>query len=280
MLAALVTWLLFAVPHVTYHLGNLGPYDTADTIGNMVTLALTVIVPVAAASAACSGALGRLARLVGLERGVCSGASRRGRGCAPPRSGSRAPTRRAASSRWRAPCRRAWAAGPARRRRTRRRSCRRRSRAGCPARSRARSVIGTWPRTHQSPLASRRTPATAGSVSSAISPTTSSTMSSMVTMPGGAAVLVDHHGERHALALEVAQQVVQRLGLGHDVGVLDARLDRGLGALDHQPPGQRVVVHDAADAVGVAVLGDHQARVAGVDAAAQRLLGALGRRRR
>ena len=31
VLAALITWLLFAVPHVIYHLGNLGPYDTADT---------------------------------------------------------------------------------------------------------------------------------------------------------------------------------------------------------------------------------------------------------
>ncbi|HEX5908883.1 MAG TPA: hypothetical protein VFY44_00225 [Thermoleophilaceae bacterium] len=47
VLAALVTWLLFAVPHVTYHLGNLGPYDTADTIGNVVTLGLTVLIPVA-----------------------------------------------------------------------------------------------------------------------------------------------------------------------------------------------------------------------------------------
>jgi hypothetical protein len=47
VLAALVTWLLFAVPHVTYHLGNLGPYDTADTIGNVVSLGLTVLVPAA-----------------------------------------------------------------------------------------------------------------------------------------------------------------------------------------------------------------------------------------
>jgi hypothetical protein len=46
-LAALVTWLLFAVPHTAYHLANLGPYDTADTIGNVVALSLTVIVPVA-----------------------------------------------------------------------------------------------------------------------------------------------------------------------------------------------------------------------------------------
>ena len=44
-LAALITWLLFALPHVAYHLGNLGPYDTADTIGNVVTLGLTVLIP-------------------------------------------------------------------------------------------------------------------------------------------------------------------------------------------------------------------------------------------
>jgi len=47
VLAALVTWLLFAVPHTLYHLRNLGPYDTADTVGNVVSLSLTVLVPVA-----------------------------------------------------------------------------------------------------------------------------------------------------------------------------------------------------------------------------------------
>ncbi len=45
VLAALVTWLLFAVPHTVYHLLHLGPYDTADTIGNVVSLSLTVLVP-------------------------------------------------------------------------------------------------------------------------------------------------------------------------------------------------------------------------------------------
>jgi len=46
VLAALVTWLLFAVPHTAYHLGNLDVYDTADQVGNAVTLSLTVLVPV------------------------------------------------------------------------------------------------------------------------------------------------------------------------------------------------------------------------------------------
>lgn len=47
VLAALVTWLLFALPHTAYHLANLGPYDTADTAANVVTLSLTVLIPVA-----------------------------------------------------------------------------------------------------------------------------------------------------------------------------------------------------------------------------------------
>lgn len=41
--AAAVTWLLFAVPHAVYHFSNLGPYDTADAIGNSVTIGWTVI---------------------------------------------------------------------------------------------------------------------------------------------------------------------------------------------------------------------------------------------
>ena len=47
VLAALVTWLLFAVPHTAYHLANLGPYDAADAVGNAVSLSLTVLIPVA-----------------------------------------------------------------------------------------------------------------------------------------------------------------------------------------------------------------------------------------
>jgi AhpD family alkylhydroperoxidase len=43
---SLVTWLLFAVPHTLYHLFNLEPYDGVDVVGNVVTLALTVVLPV------------------------------------------------------------------------------------------------------------------------------------------------------------------------------------------------------------------------------------------
>jgi len=43
---ALVTWLLFAIPHMAYHLLNLEPYGTADTVGNVVALAATVLLPI------------------------------------------------------------------------------------------------------------------------------------------------------------------------------------------------------------------------------------------
>lgn len=43
---SLGAWLCFAVPHFVYHLLNLGPYGTGDAIGNVVTLAFTVLAPV------------------------------------------------------------------------------------------------------------------------------------------------------------------------------------------------------------------------------------------
>ena len=78
------------------------------------------------------------------------------------------------------------------------------------------------------------------------------------------------------MALQVGQQVVERLGLGDDRGVLDEVLDRGVRALGHELPRERVRVHDAPDAVLVLVLGDEQARVARGDAAAQGGLDVLG----
>ena len=62
VLAALVTWLLFAIPHTAYHLANLGPYDTADAVGNAVTLGLTVLIPAAL--------LALLARAPGTKRAL------------------------------------------------------------------------------------------------------------------------------------------------------------------------------------------------------------------
>lgn len=42
---ALVSYLLFSVPHAIYHLGHLDPYATGDALANGVALAATVVVP-------------------------------------------------------------------------------------------------------------------------------------------------------------------------------------------------------------------------------------------
>jgi AhpD family alkylhydroperoxidase len=69
---SLVAWLLFALPHAVYHLFNLEPYDTTDTVGNAFTLALTVVLP--------AGLLGLLARretaAVGAPAGPMNGGAR------------------------------------------------------------------------------------------------------------------------------------------------------------------------------------------------------------
>ena len=94
--------------------------------------------------------------------------------------------------------------------------------------------------------------------------------------PDDAAVLVDDDRHRRALALQVGEQVVQRLGLGDDHGLAHERHQRRLRPLGHQRLGQAVGVHDAAHAVAVVVLGDDQPRVAGGDAAPQRRLDVFG----
>ena len=43
---ALVSYLLFSIPHMIFHLFNLEPYGTGDTIGNVIALAATVLLPV------------------------------------------------------------------------------------------------------------------------------------------------------------------------------------------------------------------------------------------
>ncbi len=55
----------------------------------------------------------------------------------------------------------------------------------------------------------------------------------------GAAVLVDHHRHRHPLALQVGEQVVERLRLGHDQRVFDGLSDRCVLALAEHQPNQR-----------------------------------------
>jgi AhpD family alkylhydroperoxidase len=42
---ALVVWLLWATPHFVFHMFNLEPYDGVDRVGNVVSLALTVLPP-------------------------------------------------------------------------------------------------------------------------------------------------------------------------------------------------------------------------------------------
>ena len=42
---ALLSYLLFAIPHAIFHFFNLEPYGTGDTVGNVVALAATVVLP-------------------------------------------------------------------------------------------------------------------------------------------------------------------------------------------------------------------------------------------
>jgi 4-carboxymuconolactone decarboxylase len=66
VIAALVTWLLFAVPHTVYHLFNLEPFSTGDAIANVLTLATTVAIPI--------GLLVLLARTHTVRRPTAAGA--------------------------------------------------------------------------------------------------------------------------------------------------------------------------------------------------------------
>jgi hypothetical protein len=44
--AALGALLVFSVPHLIWHLGELGPYGTLDTVLNVFSLSLLVVVPI------------------------------------------------------------------------------------------------------------------------------------------------------------------------------------------------------------------------------------------
>ena len=46
--AAAIGWLVFSVPHAMYHFRHLGHYETADQIGNVVSLSLGIALAVAA----------------------------------------------------------------------------------------------------------------------------------------------------------------------------------------------------------------------------------------
>ncbi|HEX2162236.1 MAG TPA: carboxymuconolactone decarboxylase family protein [Thermoleophilaceae bacterium] len=43
VIAAAISWLIFAIPHLVWHVFNLEPYSTGDAIGNVVTLVWTVV---------------------------------------------------------------------------------------------------------------------------------------------------------------------------------------------------------------------------------------------
>ncbi|MDX6670231.1 MAG: hypothetical protein QOI91_594 [Solirubrobacteraceae bacterium] len=64
---SLVVWLLFAVPHTVWHLFNLGPYHGSDLVGNVVSLALTVVLPGALLALLARGAP------VGVSAGAAAG---------------------------------------------------------------------------------------------------------------------------------------------------------------------------------------------------------------
>jgi alkylhydroperoxidase family enzyme len=46
VLTAIWSYLLFAIPHAIFHYFNLEPYGTGDTIGNVIALAATVLLPI------------------------------------------------------------------------------------------------------------------------------------------------------------------------------------------------------------------------------------------
>jgi hypothetical protein len=46
VIVALLGYLAFSIPHTAYHLFNLGPYETADVVANVVTLVATVLLPI------------------------------------------------------------------------------------------------------------------------------------------------------------------------------------------------------------------------------------------
>ena len=120
----------------------------------------------------------------------------------------------------------------------------------------------------------------AGSVSSSISPTTSSRMSSTVTIP----TVRPYSSETIPIELRWRCSSASRSSSGLVSGTTGTSRTAGsIGASAPAfmiEPGEAVVVDDAADPVGVVVLDHDEPRVAGADAAPQRLLdGLVGVRR-
>ena len=47
VLVTAIAWLVFGLPHLTYHLATLDAYAAGDAVGTVVSLGLTVVVPLA-----------------------------------------------------------------------------------------------------------------------------------------------------------------------------------------------------------------------------------------
>ena len=45
---AAIGWLVFSIPHAVYHFRHLSHYETADKIGNVVSLGFAVLLAIAA----------------------------------------------------------------------------------------------------------------------------------------------------------------------------------------------------------------------------------------
>jgi hypothetical protein len=43
---AALAWLVYSVPHLVFHLANLGPFGGGDQIGSVTALALSVLLPI------------------------------------------------------------------------------------------------------------------------------------------------------------------------------------------------------------------------------------------
>ena len=101
-------------------------------------------------------------------------------------------------------------------------------------------------------------------------------MSSIVTIPAVRPYSSIDDAELGPLALEVGEQIVQWLGLGHDRRLPDHRGKRRVRAAREQLPDELVDMHDPADLILVVVLGDEQARMAGRHAPPQPLADGCG----
>ncbi len=94
--------------------------------------------------------------------------------------------------------------------------------------------------------------------------------------PGNATILVDDDRQGGALALQIGEEVVEGLGLGHDRRVVHNRLEGGAGSVVHQAARERTGVHEPAHAVAILAFGDDEPGVAGGDAELQRGLDVTG----